>query len=156
MDPYCIGSYITPFITFFVIYWPWNFSYLRRSWRQLMYCEKNRNVNAKLVCAENVNMHNYRLLVFDQILSLMIMTTFSLNHHFLKKTLQSFTSATTNEVLIIIKKYPNKSCDLDPLPTLTKKLYRSTHLSHYYYHKPFNAEWSCSTQFQISSCKSSY
>ena len=44
----------------------------------------------------------------------------SLNHHFLKKTLQSFTPANTNEVLIIIK-YPNKSCDLDPFPTLLLK-----------------------------------
>ena len=38
-----------------------------------------------------------------------------------EKTLQSFTPATTNEVLIIIKKYPNKSCDLDPFPTLLLK-----------------------------------
>ena len=32
-------------------------------------------------------------------------------------TLQRFTPATTNEVLIIIKKSRNKSCDLDPFPT---------------------------------------
>ena len=38
-----------------------------------------------------------------------------------EKTLQSFTPATTNEVLIIIKNYPNKSCDLDPFPTLLLK-----------------------------------
>ena len=38
-----------------------------------------------------------------------------------EKTLQSFTPATTNEVLIIIKKCPNKSCDLDPFPTLLLK-----------------------------------
>ena len=37
------------------------------------------------------------------------------------QTLQSFTPATTNEVLIINKKYPNKSCDLDPFPTLLLK-----------------------------------
>ena len=63
----------------------------------------------------------FRLLVLDKILSLMIITIISLNHHFLKKTLQSFTSATTNEVFIIIKKNPNKSCDLDPFPTLLLK-----------------------------------
>ena len=38
-----------------------------------------------------------------------------------EKTLQSFKLATTNEVLIIIKKYPNKSCDLDPFPTFLLK-----------------------------------
>ena len=38
-----------------------------------------------------------------------------------EKTLQCFTPATTNEVLIIIKKYPNKSCDLDPFPTILLK-----------------------------------
>ena len=37
-----------------------------------------------------------------------------------EKTLHSFTPA-TNEVLIIIKKYPNKSCDIDPFPTLLLK-----------------------------------
>ena len=74
-----------------------------------------------------------------------------------ENTLQCFTPATTNEVFNIITKSPNKSCDLDPFPTLLlKKLYQSTHLSHYYYHKPFNAGWSCSTGFQTSSCKSSY
>ena len=59
-DPYCIGSYITPFITFFKYC---GLSYLKKSCRQLMYCEKNRNVNAKLVRAENVKMHNYRALI---------------------------------------------------------------------------------------------
>ena len=38
-----------------------------------------------------------------------------------ENTLQCFTPATTNGVLIIIKKSPNKSCDLDPFPTLLLK-----------------------------------
>ena len=36
-------------------------------------------------------------------------------------TLQCFTPATTSEVCIIILKCPNKSCDLDPFPTLLLK-----------------------------------
>ena len=38
-----------------------------------------------------------------------------------ENTLQCFTPATTNEVFIIIKKPPNKSCDLDSFPTLLLK-----------------------------------
>ena len=38
-----------------------------------------------------------------------------------ENTLQCFTPATTNAILIIITKSANKSCDLDPFPTLQLK-----------------------------------
>ena len=60
-----------------------------------------------------------RLLAFDQIFSLMIMTVFH-EPQLSENTLQCFTPA-TNEVLIIIKNYPNKTCDLDLFPTLLLK-----------------------------------
>ena len=73
------------------------------------------------------NTSQIRLLTFDRILSLMIMTMISLNHHFLKI-----------------------HYSVSHLQLLIKFSSSLKHLSHYYYHKPFNAGQSCSTGFQTS------
>ena len=42
-----------------------------------MYCEENRNTSAKLVSAENVQMHNYRALINYR---LFLITCYSSRH----------------------------------------------------------------------------
>ena len=52
----------------------------------------------------------------DKIIKIMIMTMICPNHHFLKKHYRVSHLQLLMKFSLLLKKYPNKSCDLDPFP----------------------------------------